>query len=452
MDPAELIMKEIGNKVDDAVVSVFQSKNTYVKLFNSRIDSVVSSVGDSVTVYLVKGKKSECVKIKDTRPESVRKAISSSIKALDMLTPMEYYNGIANGPFKYKKSLRFDSNIADESYSSEELAESAIGSALSNGASNVHGMLTFHYGKHRIVTTQNVDASEEETGIRCSIRAFTKNASSAHNYSVSRTINGVNLESLGKDVAETAAMAPAKGRIDNGTYDILYYPIPAGSLLAKVNGAACADSVEAGFSFLADKIGKQIANNNISIFDDGTIADGTMSGSFDGEGRPTQRTPIISNGVAKTYLHNTSTAVKFKQEPTANASVCGQIGENNMVFSHKKMKKSIEGAIGEMKKGIIVTNTWYTRFSNYLTGTYSTVPRDAAFYVQNGEIKHFISMGIKGSASVGIRLNDDYPRMLKNIEYGAGKTVQTSSWDETQVVYTPAILVEGVKVTTSSVT
>ena len=59
-----------------------------------------------------------------------------------------------------------------------------------------------------------------------------------------------------------------------------------------------------------------------------------------------------------------------------------------------------------MKKGIYITNVWYTRFNNHATGDFSTIPRDGAFYVENGEIKHALK---------DVRISDNLLRMMKNI-------------------------------------
>ena len=40
--------------------------------------------------------------------------------------------------------------------------------------------------------------------------------------------------------------------------------------------------------------------------------------------------------------------------------------------------------VKEMKRGMILTSNWYTRFTNYRTGEFSTVPRDGTYLVENG--------------------------------------------------------------------
>jgi len=121
-----------------------------------------------------------------------------------------------------------------------------------------------------------------------------------------------------------------------------------------------------GFTFLVSSYSSTLISNK-------------ASSSFDEEGVPTQKTKIIDKGVLKTYLHNTSTAKKHNVKTTGNAGLISPNASNLI----------LEGGSGnpfDVKKGIYVTNLWYTRFQNYATGDFSTIPRDGMFLIENGEI------------------------------------------------------------------
>jgi len=91
-----------------------------------------------------------------------------------------------------------------------------------------------------------------------------------------------------------------------------------GSVINYTLGSASAFSVEAGLSFFKDKIGEKVAPENFTMIDTGK---GLYSRRFDDEGVATGENKIIEKGVYKTYLHNTSTAVKFKTKTTGNAGL-----------------------------------------------------------------------------------------------------------------------------------
>jgi TldD protein len=61
-------------------------------------------------------------------------------------------------------------------------------------------------------------------------------------------------------------------------------------------------SVAKGASVFCDMLGRQVADPCVTAIDDGTIANTWGSISIDDEGRPTQKTVLIENGILKSYL------------------------------------------------------------------------------------------------------------------------------------------------------
>jgi len=72
-------------------------------------------------------------------------------------------------------------------------------------------------------------------------------------------------------------------------------------------------------SVLSDKLGKKIASEVVTIYDDGTVDGAFGSFKYDDEGAPTQKTLLVRNGEVVGLMHNRETAFKFSMEPTGNA-------------------------------------------------------------------------------------------------------------------------------------
>jgi len=72
-------------------------------------------------------------------------------------------------------------------------------------------------------------------------------------------------------------------------------------------------------SVLFDKLGKKIASEIVTVYDDGTIDGAFGSFKYDDEGTPTQKTLLIKDGELAGLMHNRETAHKFNAEPTGNA-------------------------------------------------------------------------------------------------------------------------------------
>jgi TldD protein len=72
-------------------------------------------------------------------------------------------------------------------------------------------------------------------------------------------------------------------------------------------------------SILLNKLGKRIASDVVTFYDDGTIEGAFGSFKYDDEGVPTQKTPLVKEGIVVGLMHNRETARKFDAEPTGNA-------------------------------------------------------------------------------------------------------------------------------------
>ncbi|MEM3178220.1 MAG: TldD/PmbA family protein [Candidatus Micrarchaeaceae archaeon] len=441
---AEKIVKQaIAQGFDEAVADVSERRRMYLKIANSKIDSIVNKNSLGADVFLTSKKRILFVSMKSLRDPDIMSSLKRAKATISKMKPKEDYNGIAEGPFKYGPDLGYDRKMIDYSYEdAKEIANAAINDALSLGAETISGTLMLGHSNSGFATSKRVAESETSTFSRFTLR-ISKNGLSFQDFIASRYIDDIKRTSIARNGIELID-GLTTGKIANGIYDVIYMPSPAGLLLSNVNAMACIGSIETG-SFLSGKLGKEIANKNLSIYDDGRVKSGINSSTFDSEGFPTQRTKLIENGVLKTYLHNYSTAVKYGTKSTGNAGLV-EPSPNTLVLLHKK-RVSFDKLIAKLDHGILLSSTWYTRFSNYLSGDFSTVPRDLAIYVKNGEPKFAIKAPY-AKAMVGIRISDNMIRMLKNIDYASTRLRQSTSWDsEGSYYFVPDILVRGVKVT-----
>jgi len=107
--------------------------------------------------------------------------------------------------------------------------------------------------------------------------------------------------------------------ISSGKYPIVFNNKMMATLLSTFSGIFSAKSVQEGKSLLVGKQNEKIANDKVTLIDDGLHPEGFSSRTFDMEGYPSQTTLLIDKGVLKSLLHNTVTARKAKTDSTGNA-------------------------------------------------------------------------------------------------------------------------------------
>ncbi len=443
MNVNEIVKYAINTGFDDAIAELDDYITYYVKIINSKPESILKGSLKVYSLFLRKGKKVTIKLIEDMKKEDYLNFLNRVKHEINSKPDSEFY-GINELKTKYKpiggdkKIANLDSNeLIDISYSS-------INGSLDNGATRVDGTLSFSYSYYELASSKGISGKDSESKVRISLRAFNERFSSQITAS-SRMLKDIDPYDAGKEAASFLQLTNKIGRIDNGIYDIIYLPSPGGSLLYNVDIAAAIGNVESG-SFLKGKLNQKIANEALSIYDDGCNKKGIGNIAFDDEGYPTQRTPIIKDGELINYLFNTSKAIKYNKKSTGNAGII-EPQPNIMDIEFKKVA-SLEDMIKEVKKGILVTNTWYTRFRSFQEGIFSTVPRDVTFYIENGEIKFGIKEVGYAKNIVGIRITDSIPHMLNSIELSSKNKELATSWEvEGEYYFAPAILTREAHVT-----
>ncbi len=167
-----------------------------------------------------------------------------------------------------------------------------------------------------------------------------------------------------------------------GEWPVVLGAGPSGILLHEAIGHGIeADFNRKNTSIFADKIGKKIAIDEVTVLDDGTNDHVRGSINVDDEGTPGQKTVMVEKGVLKTYLHDRISAKHYGLAPTGNG--------RRQSFRHAPMPRmrntymangphEPEEIIRSVKKGI------YAKvFSN---GQVRIGEGSFSFYIQSGNL------------------------------------------------------------------
>ncbi|MCL4518309.1 MAG: TldD/PmbA family protein, partial [Thaumarchaeota archaeon] len=266
------------------------------------------------------------------------------------------------------------------------------------------------------------------------IRAFTHDNASGQGLACSSYLSDFDFKTAGERAGTYAKKAANPKQIPEGRCDVIFTPTVVANILPIASNAS-AFSIETGNSFLNDKLDNKIGIDALDVFDYGVYEHGLGGRIFDDEGTPTGVNDIVSKGVFRTVLHNSTTAKKFGTESTGNAGI---IIPRPVTIVFGNGDSTLEEMIRETKDGLLVTNNWYTRYQNVRTGEYSTVPRDAAFKISDGEIANPV---------VGLRVSDSIPRQLESIDLISKQREWIRWWEVNTPTLAPAMRIKGVQIT-----
>ena len=188
------------------------------------------------------------------------------------------------------------------------------------------------------------------------------------------------VDQLSEEVVKRTALLFDATKPKAGEMEVILGAGESGILLHEAMGHAFeADFNRKKTSIFSDKMGQKIAENFVTIIDDGTLPGNRGAINVDDEGNPTEKTILVNNGVLSSYLHDRISANYYKVKPTGNGRrqdfrnipiprMRSTYMENG---PHKK-----EEIIASVKNGIYVDN-----FSN---GQVNIGAGDFTFFVKFG--------------------------------------------------------------------
>ena len=439
MKPAEL--NERGLKaamrlgVDEAIFVSASGNDQMIRFANDSLTVAKKTEESVVSVYLAKNGKRIVGGSTNTDEESLSAFVERLYKTMVNLSKEPVYAKLPGRPSKFKRAGTFDKRLGDAEKEVSEFASEAIDAAHAAGARRSAGALEASLVSSYLLSSNGTEGHDTTSSILLNIRSFTERNASGHGLSCSSTLKGFRPAEAGRRAGEYSKRMLNSKKPEEGTYQILMSPTVAANLIALVGSFASAFSVDSGTSYLVDKMGKKVASDSFSLTDHGRTAGGLGGRVFDDEGTPTQSTKIIQGGVLKSYLHNLTTAKRFKTQSTGNA---GWIEPDAWNLEVAPGDSGYSEMVKEMKRGIILTSNWYTRFTNYRTGEFSTVPRDGTFLVEKGRVTKPLS---------GLRMSDSLERIFSSVELLSKEGEWIQWWEVDTPTLCPWVLVDGVKIT-----
>jgi PmbA protein len=431
----DIVAKAKSLGADEVVAKTTFGRYRQVRFSNNQVDITVAW-NDYVTDLALAWKK----RVVATQIHNFRD-VDSNIKNLLALAKVSKENpmfgGFAKGKFKYATS-KADKNLENLENPTEFVLE-AIGAAEKEAGSKIDsgGILYTRFEDVYLASSEGPLGADCRSAIELSIRAFSEREASGHGVECSSTLKDFKPTRAGKKAGEIAKLARNPKVGEEGAYDVIFDPLIFGSSLGVWGGMVSAFYVMIQMSVFVDKLGKKVAPEIVTMKDN--PASYSMSNRvFDDEGVPTRDNVFIDHGVLKTFLHNTSTAKLFKTETTGNAGLVAPTPWNIEMEAGSTPKDEL---FETTKKGLYLTNTWYTRFQNYAKGDFSTIPRDGIFLIEKGEIKQSLK---------DLRVSDNALTMLGNI-IGISKERQHVHWwgEADPPSLSPYVLIKNVRLTKS---
>lgn len=259
-----------------------------------------------------------------------------------------------------------------------------------------------------------------------------KKPRSAGSYKVSASLEQLDIEGCCQEVKEKTISHLDYQGIESGKYRVVFSPKAFLSLLGAFSNLFNAQSILDKQSLSTpESLGRPIASPLLSVFDDALHPANIAAETFDGEGTPTRRVPLITEGILSGFLHSAGTAKRMAAQPTGHANLGAKVTVSPH-FYHVLPGKTPAGEYNlQAAENVILIDELHALHAgvNPLQGSFS-LPFDG-WLVNGGQQTSIESATVAG----------DFRDLLKSIIFIAEETELTPSG------VCPRVWVEGLSIT-----
>ncbi|NJD56805.1 MAG: TldD/PmbA family protein [Nitrospirae bacterium] len=206
----------------------------------------------------------------------------------------------------------------------------------------------------------------------------------------SRFLKDVSFEQVGRTAAAAAVRLLGSRKMQGMKTDVILDNAVANDFLGVFASSLSSDAVQKGKSLLADRVGTAIISARLNIIDSGLLPGRLGSKPLDDEGSATQTTPLVHEGVLRSYLFNTYTARKGNAASTGNAvrgsfTALPGVGVTNLFIEPSGAAASIprDRLFGALGKGLYIVDAMGVHTANPISGDFSIGV--SGIWIENGK-------------------------------------------------------------------
>ncbi|TET89853.1 MAG: TldD/PmbA family protein [Methanomassiliicoccales archaeon] len=381
---------ELG--ADEVEIFLLRGENTEVTLENNDVHLGSTDIASGLGVRVFKNKGLGFASTNSISEREITNAIESALRLAGHAPPEPWNELPDKAPLKRLEGLYDPKSEGFETEDALQLATELLNAALGfdKRITVESGVFTATKGEEAIMNSRGVEAEEKTSNFMYYLFGMAIDGQEVSNmdFSIDFThqVGKIDVLKPAERFAERVVSSLGAKSVESFEGAAILGPDAGRALLgAVVSHAIDSDNVQKGMSKFADRIGTEVASANLTVIDDGLLADGFSTSAFDREGIPHRPITLIGKGELKSFIYNTKTANKGDSESTGNASGDYRrppvVGTTNFIVEGGG--SSFEGMVSDTEHGIVVRRL--SGFPETVSGDFSAVVK-GGFLVEKGEI------------------------------------------------------------------
>ena len=238
-----------------------------------------------------------------------------------------------------------------------------------------------------VANSADVDAAMSADHLRATVLSMGEGGASGWASFVGNDASSFSPSAFGSRAAGIAERSADATALEPGSYTVILAPEAVADLLEFVGYLGFgAKSFAEGSSFLMNAIDTQVMDPRISIYDD-ALSPGTVGISFDYEGQPKRRTPLVEGGIARGPVTDSYYAATLGRENTGHALPApNPYGPIPLNLEMCAGDASVDEMIASVERGIYVTRFHYVNVEDPMNLVLTGMTRDGTFLIEDGAL------------------------------------------------------------------
>jgi PmbA protein len=367
----------------------------------------------------------------DLRKQPLREFITNTVAATKLLAEdpfrtlpdPKYYQGRANIDLKAVDSA-YDKLLPERKHSYIKAAEEAARSKGTDRIVSVEAELSDNLGEAVTLTSNGFSGYNKSTGfeayVSVSVRDDDGRRPEAYDYTSCRMHGKLPLpETIGTNASRRAIAALGAKKLTTAAMPIIIENRNVPRIMDGFFRALSGGNIYQKRSFLADKKGRKIGSDKLTVMDDPFVPEGLGSWLFDGDGIATKKRTVVDAGVLKDFYIDWYYSRKLGCEPTSG-------GYGNMIIPAGS--RSVAEIMKDLGRGILITE-FIGGNSNPTTGDFS-IGIFGQFF-DKGEIVHPVSE---------MNIADNHLKFWHKLIECANDPWPYSTWRTPSIVFTDVVV------------
>jgi len=389
---------------DEAVANVSANQSTEFARRDGKLEKVQQSTSRGLYIRIYADERYSTHSTTDLRPDQVGRFIADAVALTRHLEPDPFR--VIPDPTLYAGRSQVDLDLDDPAVRELErdiclewLASMDASSHADSRVISATCEVRSGWGASAQMSTNGFEGTRSSTSLGYG-NSVTLDGGDGRRPEAYRHVSGRHLADLpdprgvADEGLERALRRLGSRKVPSERTTMVVDPEAGGGLARHLLSALSAGAIQQNRSFLADKLGRQIGGEGLTMVDDPLLVRGIGSQLYDGEGIAARAMPVIEGGVLRNYYVDTYYGKKLGWNPTTSSA-------SNVVFAPGE--KGLAELLDQASEGFYVTG-WLGGNADATTGDFSF-----------GFRGHRIDGGKAVSPVSEMNVTGNYLRLLENL-------------------------------------